>query len=605
MNIVPESAPFTREQRAWLNGFLAGLLFDRLPGTSTTQPQALPGTGAATPAPQPNRALLVAFGSQSGTAATLARRIAREAEAHGFKPRVAELNSLNPADLPSLGPSILLTSTWGDGEFPDNATTFWSALSDPQAPALTGLEFAVLGLGDRNYTDFCGAARKLDDRIAALGGRRIAPRADCDTDYEAAANAWIAALWPALAQASQTPTATAPQTQPAAGPPPAPAEARTTVQAAPRWNRQNPFPARLRTARPLNGPGSAKDTRHVEILLGDSGLSYEAGDALGVLPRNCPALVEELLSLLGLSGDEPCTAGTAATLHDALMGAWVITQAPATFARAAASRAPTSTLGNLVASEPQSLDSWLAGRDLVDVLRAAPDARFQPGELAELLRPLQPRLYSISSSPKAHPAEVHLTVGTVRYETHGRPRRGVASCWLADRVVPGSTPVPVFVHVSRNFRPPTDPARPMIMVGPGTGIAPFRAFLQDRRATGATGRNWLFFGDQHRHCDFLYADEFEPMASDGFLTRLDLAFSRDQEAKVYVQDRMRAAATELWRWLEDGAHFYVCGDARRMARDVDAALLDVVRTAGGLQPEAAAAYVDSLRSTGRYQRDVY
>lgn len=593
MNIVPESAPFSREQRAWLNGFLAGALFDRL-GSSPVS------NSAPTPAPALSP-LLVGFGSQSGSAATLARRLARAAESRGHPVTLREHNAVSPDDLATRSPFILVTSTWGDGDPPDNATGFWSRLSDPSAPRLDALTFAVLGLGDRSYADFCGAARKFDERLESLGASRLLARGECDADFDEAANAWINTLWSHLAPQS-------PNTASAAAPSPSLSHEPNEhpVVACPGRSRQNPYPARLRVARPLNAPGSAKDTRHVEILLADLSLTYEVGDALGVFPQNCPALVEELLAALQLTGDEDPGMPDAATLHDALLRRWNITQAPAAFFKAVAERSSNARIRALAdPSQKAELDAWLPGRDLIDVLHAAPDARWVPSDLSPLLRPLQHRLYSISSSPRMHPGEVHLTVGAVRYSLHGRSRKGVASCWLADRVLPTGTPVPVFIHSSPNFRPPTDPSRPMILIGPGTGIAPFRAFLQERRVTGATGGNWLFFGDQCRATDFLYADELEPMHQDGFLTRLDLAFSRDQAEKVYVQDRMRSAATTLWSWLEDGAHFYVCGDARRMARDVDAALHDVIRTAGGRSVDDATAYVAALRTAGRYQRDVY
>ncbi len=590
MNIVPESAPFSREQRAWLNGFLAGALFDRLgAGTVTSRDGGV--------APVVAMPLLVGFGSQSGSAAALAKRFAKAAETRGFQATVRELNAVTPAELVAARRCVVITSTWGDGEPPDNAVSFWSALSGDSMPRLESLRFAVLGLGDRNYSDFCGAARRIDERLEVLGARRMIARAECDVDYESTAAIWIEGVWEALRDGVGP-------TQAVMLPPPA-IEASTEVTPS-GWSRQNPYSARLQVARPLNASGSLKDTRHVEILLGDSGLSYEAGDALGVVPSNCPALVEELLATLGFSGDERVDGGGTATLHEALLGRWVITQPTSSLLKLAAERVPDSMVARLMEpSRRADLDAWLHGRDVVDVLRAAPGMKVDPAELSTHLRPLQPRLYSISSSPKAHAGEVHLTVGAVRFEAHGRLRKGVASCWLADRVVPGETSVPVFVHVSRNFRPPRDPSLRMIMVGPGTGIAPFRAFLEDRRATGATGSNWLFFGDQRRATDFLYADELEPMHRDGFLTRLDLAFSRDQSEKIYVQDRMRAGAAELWRWLEDGAHFYVCGDAKRMAKDVDVALHEIVVSAGGRTPEQADQYVTALKSAGRYQRDVY
>jgi sulfite reductase (NADPH) flavoprotein alpha-component len=358
----------------------------------------------------------------------------------------------------------------------------------------------------------------------------------------------------------------------------------------------------------LNREGSAKDTRHFEIALGDSGLEYEVGDALGVLPTNCPVLLEELLALLGFKGEEPVpdSAGKIMPLWDALLRSYVITAPSGPFVREAASRSGNSDLLGLFALErKEELDTWLRGRDLVDVLRACPSARFEPAEFVGMLRKLQPRLYSISSSPKAHSGEVHLTVSAVRYEAYGRTKRGVASCWLAERVVCEQTPVPVFIQKSHGFRLPADGTTPIIMVGPGTGIAPFRAFLEDRQVAGATGRNWLFFGDQQRACDFLYQEELNAWRERGHLRRLDLAFSRDQKEKVYVQDRMREQSRELFEWLEAGAHFYVCGDARRMAKDVDAALHKIVEASGGRTPDQAAEYVASLKSAGRYQRDVY
>ena len=374
------------------------------------------------------------------------------------------------------------------------------------------------------------------------------------------------------------------------------------------WSRTRPFPARLKTNRRLNRAGSAKDTRHFEIALDGSGLEYEVGDALGVMPTNCPVLVEELLAALGCKGEEPVSnaRGNESSLHEALLKTFVITQPPVSFVQAAVERGKNSELLALCAPEQKAaFDKWLFGRDIVDVLRACSTTRFTPMEFTGFLRPLQPRLYSISSSPKAHPGEVHLTIAAVRYEAQGRAKKGVASCWLADRVTPCETPVPVFVQTSHGFRPPRDGATPIIMVGPGTGIAPFRAYLEERRATGATGRNWLFFGDQQRACDFLYEEELTEFSRNGFLARLDLAFSRDQSEKIYVQNRMLEHAAELWIWLEDGAHFYVCGDAKRMAKDVDAALHQVIEQASGKSREQAVEYVAAMKTEKRYQRDVY
>jgi sulfite reductase (NADPH) flavoprotein alpha-component len=606
MNIVPETAPFSREQRAWLNGFLAASLFDRL---GSVAPASAPSGSPPVARPRP---LWIGVGSQSGSASGLAKKVAKAAESKGFEVTLRELDRITPDELSGLERLLVVCSTWGDGEPPDNAAGFWSRLSDGAASRLESLRYSVLGLGDRNYADFCGAARRIDERLEALGARRVAPRAECDGGDRAPFTAWMEAVWPSLdrVEPEGAPPSVA---SPIPGPDPVPGSgpsAATPATACP-WTRRHPYPARLRVARRLNGEGSSKDTRHIEIELGDSSLAYEAGDALGVQPSNDPALVEGILQALGLDPGVPVSLGPSVPggsidLGEALANRWVLTQPSPALVKRLAELAPGSLIASL--SDPSrrpDLESWMAGRDVLDALRSAPEARLDATELGSLLRPLQPRLYSIASSPKAHPGEVHLTVGTVRYEAHGRSRLGVASCWLADRVVPGVTPVPVFVQVSRHFRPPSDPSRPMIMVGPGTGIAPFRAFLQERRATGATGKNWLFFGDQRRATDYLYSSELDPLHRDGFLTRLDLAFSRDQESKVYVQDRMREQFGALWQWLEEGAHFYVCGDARRMAKDVEAALRTVIQTAGGRTEEQASEYLESLRSEGRYQKDVY
>ena len=373
------------------------------------------------------------------------------------------------------------------------------------------------------------------------------------------------------------------------------------------YSRKNPFPAPLITNRKLNGSGSSKDTRHFEFSLEGSGLRYEAGDALGVWPTNCPELVGEILRALDCEGAEPVSGkdGQAVSIADALFSHYEITKIPQAFLQAFAQRSRDAELLKLTAPGVNGeLTKFLWGREIIDLLLAFPSVKFPPEEFVGLLRKLQPRLYSISSSPKAQGGQVHLTTAIVRYESLGRARKGVCSTFLAERVA-GNSPVPVFVHHNKQFRPPAEPQIPMILVGPGTGIAPFRAFLQERRAIGATGRNWLFFGDQHAATDFLYRDELEMFQRDGILNRFDTAFSRDQAEKIYVQDRMLEQARELFAWLEEGAHFYVCGDAKRMAKDVDAALHEVIVRAGGRTPEQAADYVRQLQAAKRYQRDVY
>lgn len=590
---LPDSAPFTPRQRAWINGFLAGI-FNEAQGSAAARPVSKQDG--------PSAPVHIFFGSQSGSSEQLAKRIAKEAAARGFLAVAKPLNELPGVKQPA--PLVVVTSTWGDGDPPDNALQGWQWLNSETPPVLTAWPFAVLALGDRNYSEFCGAGKKFDARLEALGGKRMIPRADCDVDYESTANTWIESLWPALETARECPPEAAP-----AGVTPATAEpVAASGKTGPLGSRMNPLRCLLKAQRRLNAPSSSKDTRHIEIVLTDSAVAYETGDALGVVPSNCPVLVEELLATLGFKGEETVKSadGASMVLHEALLTALVITQPGSSLLKASAERSSNAELLDLLKPDRKAaLDAWLHGRDIVDVLKACPGASFQPDEFVALLRKLQPRLYSISSSPKAHPGEVHLTVATVRYESHGRPKKGVASCWLADRVPPGETPVQVFVQTSKHFRLPAEGATPIIMVGPGTGIAPFRAFLEERRATGAQGGNWLFFGDQRRDHDFLYEEQMRAFKDDGHLSRLDLAFSRDQAEKIYVQHRMLEHASELWRWLEDGAHFYVCGDARKMAKDVDAALHEVIAKAGGKSEDQAASYVAALKTAHRYQRDVY
>lgn len=375
------------------------------------------------------------------------------------------------------------------------------------------------------------------------------------------------------------------------------------------YSRKNPFRAPVLTNRLISKPGSAKEIRHFEIGLHGSGLTYEVGDALGVFPENNPALVEEIIAALGATGEEPVPGvdGTEVSLRTALSRERQITQPDKKLLEAIAARSEGSSVVKELLSDPlrkDDLQKYIYGMEVIDFLLSHPSIKFTPPEFVALLRKLQPRLYSISSSLKAHPDEVHLTIATVRYESHGRPRHGVCSTYLAERSAPPAT-VPLFFHSAKHFRLPEDPATAVIMVGPGTGIAPFRAYLQERKATGATGKNWLFFGDQKAASDYSYREELEGWQAEGVLHRLHTAFSRDQEEKIYVQHRMLENGPELYRWLEEGAHFYVCGDASRMAKDVDAALHQIVQKEGGKTPVEAAEYVEALKKAKRYKRDVY
>ncbi len=585
--LIPETAPFSPEQRAWLNGFFAGLFSRSVPPDAKAQTRD-PSPAALTP-------LTILFGSQTGTAEGLAKRAAKAAGQRRFAATVLDMAQTDAARLAQEKNVLVIVSTYGDGEPPDSAQALHTELSTLNSQ-LSTLRYSVCALGDTNYTQFCKCGADFDAFLEKRGAVRVHPRVDCDLDYETKFTAWLdaalSALTPTPNSEPQTPNSAAsaapePKTQTP--------EPKSAASGAGVPSRSNPFAAPLLVSRPLNGAGSAKQVNHVEFDLADSGLVYEAGDALGVFPHNCPQLVADVLAALGADGEEavPDPDGASIPLRRALAEFYDLGK-------------PTAELLALCGST----DATAAPLHVIDaVLQSAvrnpQSAIISPASFVAALRKLQPRLYSISSSPRAHAGRVHLTVGAVRYEAAGRARIGVCSTYLAERAVPGATRVAIFAHSNRAFRPPTDNTAPMIMIGPGTGIAPFRAFLHERRAVGATGKNWLFFGDQRAATDFLYRDELLEFQSAGLLTRLDTAFSRDQAEKIYVQHRMLENAAELYAWLEAGAHVYVCGDATRMAKDVDAALHTVVERAGGKSPEQTAAYLQSLKAAKRYARDVY
>jgi sulfite reductase (NADPH) flavoprotein alpha-component len=594
---VPDNAPFTPAQRAWLNGFLAGM-FCRTEA---------PGPAARLPA-KPKPKLSIFFGSQSGNAESLAKRFGQEAQKQGYEAIVAELEQTSPKALAQEKCALIITSTWGEGDPPDNAAAFWELLAAENEVKLSNLNFSVLALGDTNYTNFCGFGKAIDRRLEELGANRIFERIDCNVDYDDPAARWRDGIFEVLHQVfAQDGSA---QVNGSNGSVIVPADSAgigASVEPA-GYSRKKPFPARLLVNRRLTGEDSEKDTRHYEICLKGSGLTYEVGDALGIMPSNSPQLVEEILQALGFDGEEEVdgTAGNKMPIRLALLREYQIRAPHRDFLEAISKHGPPEPyLKDLLKTEERAeLEKFLWGREIIDFLRRSPGLKFGPKEFVNLLRKLQPRLYSIASSLKAHPEQVHLTVDTLRYESHGRQRKGVCSNFLAEGVGE-TTPVPVFIQPSKHFRLPRNGDVPIIMVGPGTGIAPFRAFLEERRATGATGANWLFFGAQRSRCDFFYKDELEAMQQQGLLARLDTAFSRDQDFKIYVQHRMLESAGDLWSWLERGAHFYVCGDADRMARDVDSALYEIVRTAGGRSEDSATEYLQKLKADKRYQRDVY
>lgn len=481
---------------------------------------------------------------------------------------------------------LVIASTHGEGDPPDNARAFYDRLHAPDAPRLDGLRYAVLALGDSNYEHFAKCGRDFDARLAELGAVRLIECVESDVDVDEPFERWKSAIYVALES----------------GPKPAqPGAPRNGTPG------RRAVSARLVANRNLCGPGADKETRHIVFASGDGDLAYEPGDAFGVVPQNCPHAIEKLVTAVGFGGDERVADGhgESVSLADALRDRYAIGKLTAPVVRAFAERSRDAVLLELC--EPSNADrlrDFMYGREVIDLFSMLRGLAVSASDFVGMLGKLTPRLFSIASSPRAHPGEVHLTVAVVRYTAHNRERKGICSTFLAERIADGAN-VPVYVQRNARFRLPADGQGPHRHDRPGTGIAPFRAFLADRRALGNPGRNWLFLGDRTAADTFLYRDELEPMVADGHLTRLDTAFSRDQAERVYVQHRMRESARELYAWLEEGAHVYVCGDASQMAKDVDVALRHIVAGQSGRDTEHAADYVEQMRSDGRYQRDVY
>jgi len=591
----------TEAQVNWLNGFLT---FYRAAGNAGSAAAEL-ATGAVAEAPaaaavpQGPREATILFGSQTGNSQRLAGRLAEKLKGQGFDVTLSAMNQYKTNKLKETPYLFIVASTHGEGDPPDNALTFYEFLHGKRAPKLEGTKFSVLALGDTSYEFFCKTGQDFDVRLAELGAERIVDRVDCDVDFEEAAAGWLAAVSGAVSAAS------------ASAVPQAAAGAATGTASAPvksEYTRANPFMAEVLDNLNLNGRGSDRETRHLELSLEGSGLTYAPGDAVGVYPQNDPSLVDDIISFLQWNAEEAVPAGKAgetASLRTALLHHYEITVLTKPLLEKAVAFSGNVKLAELVKPEnKEELKAYMNGRDLLDLLRDFGPWTLKAQDVATLLRKLPPRLYSIASSLSAHPEEVHLTIRKVEYEAHGRERKGVCSVYTSERLQSGDK-LPIFIQQNPNFKLPVNPDTPVIMVGPGTGVAPFRAFMEEREESGAAGKTWLFYGDRHFVTDFLYQTDWQRMLNDGVLSKLDVAFSRDSDEKVYVQNRMLEHGEELYQWLQEGAHVYVCGDEKHMAHDVQAALISIIGQYGGKSAEEAAAYLSGLQEQGRYQRDVY
>ncbi|WNS82375.1 assimilatory sulfite reductase (NADPH) flavoprotein subunit [Domibacillus sp. DTU_2020_1001157_1_SI_ALB_TIR_016] len=584
----------TEGQKVWLGGFLAASpsgVVSAAPAPAAAE-AAVPVQAAAAPAVSKDVTIL--YGSQTGNAQRLAQKAGQTLESNGFNVTVSAMSDFKPNNLKKVQNLLIVASTHGEGDPPDNAITFHEFLHGKRAPKLDDLQFSVLSLGDSSYEFFCQTGKEFDQRLEELGGKRIVPRVDCDLDFDEPAAEWIDSVVKSLSEASAPAAA---QTAPAA------AGAQVTES---EYSRTNPFRAEILESINLNGRGSNKETRHIELSLEGSGLTYKPGDALGVYPENDPKLVDELIAAFGWNRDETVTInkqGDVLSLRNALLTYYEITVLTKPLLEKIAQLTGVDELHDLI-GDSEKVKAYIHGRDLLDVVQQFGPFGVSPQDFVNVLRKMPARLYSIASSLEANPDEVHLTIGAVRYNANGRDRSGVCSILCAERLEPGDT-LPVYIQHNDNFKLPENPETPVIMIGPGTGVAPFRAFMQEREESGADGKAWMFFGDQHFVTDFLYQTEWQKWLADGVLTKMDVAFSRDTAEKVYVQHRMQENSKELFEWLQQGAAVYVCGDEKNMAHDVHQTLIDIVEKEGSMSREQAEKYVADMQQQKRYQRDVY
>ncbi|OLQ49186.1 sulfite reductase [NADPH] flavoprotein, alpha-component [Bacillus licheniformis] len=580
----------TESQKIWLSGYLSAQSVSAQENAGA--PAASVSAEAAAPAV--SKEVTVLYGSQTGNAQGLAENAGKQLEQRGFQVTVSSMSDFKPNQLKKVNNLLIVVSTHGEGDPPDNALSFHEFLHGRRAPKLEDLRFSVLALGDSSYEFFCQTGKEFDQRLEELGGKRISPRVDCDLDYDEPAAEWLESVLEGLSEAGGDSAAPAPAAAPQAG--------------ESSYSRTNPFRAEVLENLNLNGRGSNKETRHVELSLEGSGLTYEPGDSLGVYPENDPELVDQLLKEMNWDPEEIVTLnkqGDVRPLKEALVSYYEITVLTKPLLEQAAQLTGSNEIRELLApGNEENVKAYIAGRDLLDLIRDYGPFSVSAQEFVSILRKMPARLYSIASSLSANPDEVHLTIGAVRYDAHGRERKGVCSILCAERLQPGDT-LPVYVQHNQNFKLPKDPETPIIMVGPGTGVAPFRSFMQEREEAGAEGKAWMFFGDQHFVTDFLYQTEWQNWLKDGVLTKMDVAFSRDTEEKVYVQHRMLEQSADLFEWLQEGAAVYICGDEKHMAHDVHNTLLEIIEKEGNMSREEAEAYLADMQQKKRYQRDVY
>lgn len=579
----------TESQKIWLGGYLAAS-GSAPAAVSAPVAESVQSVSVAQPV---SKDVTILYGSQTGNAQNLAGQTGKTLEAKGFNVKVASMSEFKPNTLKKLENLLIVVSTHGEGEPPDNALSFHEFLHGKRAPKLENLRFSVLSLGDSSYEFFCQTGKEFDQRLEELGGTRLYPRVDCDLDFEELAAEWTEGVLNGLSEGSGAQMEAAVAVEDASAQPST-------------YSRTNPFKAEVLENLNLNGRGSNKETRHLELSLEGSGLTFEPGDSLGVYPENDPELVDSLISELGFNPDEVVKVnkqGDVRSLREALISNFEITTLTKPLLEQVAKLTGNEELHALI-SDSAKVKEYVYGRDLLDLIKDFGPLGVSVGDFVALLRKLPARLYSIASSLEANPDEVHLTIGAVRYDSHGRERKGVCSILCAERLQPGDT-LPVYIQHNQNFKLPSNPETPIIMVGPGTGVAPFRSFMQEREEVGAEGKSWMFFGDQHFVTDFLYQREWQQWLKDGVLTKMDVAFSRDTAEKVYVQHRMKEHSKELFEWLEEGAVVYICGDEKHMAHDVHNTLIDIIEQEGNVSREQAEQYLADMQQQKRYQRDVY